>query len=164
MAKPKNYTEYNNYITSDAWRETKERYWHSIRYHKLINDKNWAIKCSCGFKSRRKGDFHVHHRTYRNFTKEHVKELLHLCPTCHDKVHNKARNLGITMFKNKTWNTGSNQTHLWQITKDLQKENNKLRKLRKKQKQKIKKQKQKIKKQNIRLARQKYYSAENKAI
>jgi len=125
MAKPRNYTKYIDYITSDAWRETKNRYWHSIRYDKLIKQKEWALKCSCGFKSRNKGDFHVHHKTYRNFGNEKTKELIHLCPACHDKVHIKARGLGITMFKNRTWQK-SNQTHLWQITKDIKKQNKRL--------------------------------------
>ena len=125
MAKPENYNKYLEYIKSPAWRKVKDRYWHSIRYDRLILDKNWAIKCSCGFKSRNKSDFHIHHQSYRNFGNEKIKELTHLCPTCHDKVHTKARGLGITMFKNQTWQQ-SNQTHLWQITKDIKKQNKRL--------------------------------------
>lgn len=128
MAKPKDYNTYLRYIQGTQWQDVKARYWHSIRYDKLIKQKEWAIKCTgkCGFKSRNKSDFDVHHMSYRNFGNEKIKELTHLCRQCHNKVHDKARSIGITMFKNKTMYTGSNQTHLWQITKELKKQNKRL--------------------------------------
>lgn len=121
----KDYKTYTNYITSAKWQSVKDRYWKSQRYEKLIKQPQWAIKCTCGFKSRNKSDFDIHHQSYRNFGNEKIKELTHLCRTCHEKVHNKARSIGITMFKNKTWQT-SQQTHLWQITKDVKKQNKRL--------------------------------------
>lgn len=52
----------------------------------------------------------VHHKTYRNFGNEKVSELTHVCRQCHQKIHIKARSMGVTMFSNQ------HNVNLWNIT------------------------------------------------
>lgn len=68
--------EYRYYINSPAWRQVRDRYWAS----KLPKS------CYVCDAPRRPG-MHLHHRTYKNLGAERLMDLVPVCPTCHDHIH-----------------------------------------------------------------------------
>jgi 5-methylcytosine-specific restriction endonuclease McrA len=69
-------SEYQTYIRSAAWRRVRQRY---------INSRLSMTCAGCG-KPWGKGD-HLHHRTYKNFGNENLRDLVPLCEPCHVEVH-----------------------------------------------------------------------------
>lgn len=67
---------YREYIQSEEWRKVRARYWAS----KLPKD------CYCCGKRRQPG-FHLHHRTYKNLGHEMLRDLVSVCPPCHEEIH-----------------------------------------------------------------------------
>lgn len=72
--------EYQDYITSAAWRRVRERYWVS----KLPQE---CYCCGCP----RHPGMHLHHRTYKNFGHERLMDLVPVCSDCHAEIHRLAR-------------------------------------------------------------------------
>jgi phage terminase large subunit GpA-like protein len=65
--------DYQEYITSEHWRARKTAYY--LKHPKVC--------VGCGSRN----DIHLHHHTYKNFTKERDEDLVPLCETCHKAVH-----------------------------------------------------------------------------
>lgn len=90
--------KYRDYIQSGKWRETRARF---------LVSKSHDGKCYACDEPYVKG-FHVHHRSYKRLGKENIGlDLLLICPTCHDKIHNEL----------------SDFTKLWWAAKKLRKAN-----------------------------------------
>lgn len=92
-----NKKEYNEYLKSEHWKNTKTRF----RKSKL--KKHCAV---CGTKN----ELNLHHKTYKRLHKENLNDLIFLCKSCHYDVHkflneNKNKNLylwnAIKKFKRK---------------------------------------------------------------
>lgn len=71
--------DYNTYIKSDAWRAVKARYWAS---------KLPKVCYVCGTKKR----LDLHHRTYTRLGHERLDDLIPLCRTHHQSVHDLLKN------------------------------------------------------------------------
>lgn len=70
--------DYRAYIQSQAWRDKRQAFINS----KLSKD------CSgCGLEFG--PGFHLHHKTYKNLGVERLMDLVMLCPSCHELVHEK---------------------------------------------------------------------------
>jgi len=68
--------DYRAYIQSSAWRRVRARYWAS----KLPQT---CYVCDAA----RSPGMHLHHRTYKNLGTERLMDLVPVCPTCHDLIH-----------------------------------------------------------------------------
>lgn len=78
-------TLYREYITSDEWKEFRERYYQT---HKK--------ECrACG--SRRK--VCLHHKTYNRLGYERMADVVPLCDNCHSLLHKKIRKEGLNLWK-----------------------------------------------------------------
>lgn len=67
---------YDQYIHSAAWRRKRRK--------ALKRD---GYQCQyCGKYNCR---LEVHHLSYKNLGNEHLNDLITLCSTCHQKIHNK---------------------------------------------------------------------------
>ncbi len=73
---------YHQYIHSEAWRETKKRFYKS----KLVkrNELGQPFCFSC---KRSDMPLDVHHKTYKTLGKERLMDLALLCRECHNLVH-----------------------------------------------------------------------------
>lgn len=71
-------TQYEKYINSTKWAGVRSRYW--AEYGK-------SCKRCKSTKS-----LHVHHHTYARFTSELMSDLVGLCATCHELVHQEYNN------------------------------------------------------------------------
>lgn len=68
--------DYRAYIQSPEWRNVRKRFLAS----KLSKD------CAgCGAKYAK--GFHLHHRSYKNLGVERLMDLVVVCPSCHDRIH-----------------------------------------------------------------------------
>lgn len=76
---PKNRAEYSRYISSAAWAQKKDKY----RKSKLPQE------CYCCGEHR--GPKQFHHRSYRNFGRERLMDIVPVCQGCHDEVHRYQR-------------------------------------------------------------------------
>jgi hypothetical protein len=76
------YEDYAAYIASEEWQKTRRRYYTS-RQERRDNDGNW--RCYCCLSSSVPLD--LHHRTYKRLGREHLKDFVPLCRTCHKHVH-----------------------------------------------------------------------------
>lgn len=83
---------YKEYINSNKWKLKRLQY---------LSNNNGFIVCFCCRKELFFGEepIHVHHKTYKNFQYEDLKDLLSLCPTCHVKIHKLNRSLGVELDK-----------------------------------------------------------------
>lgn len=69
---------YSNYIRSTAWKKKR-----------LQAFRKYGRRCyGCGNRAK----LQIHHKTYIRFTREKLADLLVLCETCHEKVHDFHRN------------------------------------------------------------------------
>jgi 5-methylcytosine-specific restriction endonuclease McrA len=67
---------YIDYLKSPEWKTTRLR---ALR--------TWGDACQlCGSKER----IEVHHRTYARLTKEKMEDLMVVCHSCHEKIHERA--------------------------------------------------------------------------
>ena len=67
-------SEYYAYIRSEKWKKVRERYWKS---------KQPKVCFICGTAK----ELDLHHRTYKRLGCEHLRDLVALCRTCHNEVH-----------------------------------------------------------------------------
>jgi len=67
---------YLAYLASDAWHALK------LRYHASCLPK----RCHACRAPWRDG-FHFHHRTYKHLGREPLKDIMPICPDCHDALH-----------------------------------------------------------------------------
>ena len=63
------------YLKSDKWADVKRRF----RKSKLYTGKCYV----CGSKK----NINLHHKTYKRFGKEYLRDLLEVCQTCHYAAH-----------------------------------------------------------------------------
>ena len=70
--------KYETYMSSEAWRKTKARY---LAAHR---------KPGCAACGRRE-DIALHHRTYDRLGSELFGDLVPVCPTCHQGIHDLHR-------------------------------------------------------------------------
>ena len=86
-------SEYYAYINSEAWKNTRRRYWAS----------KMPKKCYvCGKKS---GSLELHHRTYKNLGNERLMDLVPVHRECHELIHKLYRE------------RADKRDGLWQMTK-----------------------------------------------
>jgi len=86
---------YGGYINSKQWKSKRLQFFSSLYYrHSKSN-----IVCFCCRKELFFGNdsIHVHHKTYKNFQDENLKDLLSLCPKCHTNIHKMNRSLGVEL-------------------------------------------------------------------
>ena len=76
--KAKDYIDYKDYITSDAWQKSERR------LNCIKAARNKCQMCSAMF------GLEVHHISYANLGKELPQELVLLCALCHDHTHKMA--------------------------------------------------------------------------
>ena len=65
---------YDQYIQSDAWKRK--------RGHRILIDKKTCQMCGA-----KKVLLHAHHIRYDSFGHEDMRDLITLCPKCHEIVH-----------------------------------------------------------------------------
>lgn len=68
-------SEYHTYMKSEAWQETRKRFWRS-KLPKV---------CYCCEISGVPLD--LHHRSYKSFGNEKLMHLVLVCRPCHDEIH-----------------------------------------------------------------------------
>jgi 5-methylcytosine-specific restriction endonuclease McrA len=72
--------DYRAYIQSREWAAVRARFWAS----------DLPQECYvCG--APRRPRMHLHHRTYKNLGAERLMDLVPLCPSCHELVHDMHR-------------------------------------------------------------------------
>jgi HNH endonuclease len=71
---------YEAYIVSDAWQARRRRV--------LKRDKHQCQGCGAT------SGLHVHHRTYEHFTAEPQSDLVTVCQTCHQMIHDTQKLTG----------------------------------------------------------------------
>ena len=75
MKKPPS-KEYLEYMQSNAWDD--------LRKFRLFYDSYTCQDCGATGKP-----LDVHHLTYKNVTNENMFELISVCHSCHERIHNK---------------------------------------------------------------------------
>lgn len=100
---------YKDYIRSDAWRSVKKRYLQSKNpkeYYGCLAPYEWF--------------FHFHHRTYKNLGNENLRDIIPVCPRCHELIHETE--------ENRKWN-------VWRATRYVRRKFYKIRKHQQKEKE-----------------------------
>ena len=68
----------------------RSEYWKSLRHKAQLRA---AFKCEvCGeleIATYGLEPFHLHHKTYKNFGKEKLDDVMYMCPECHVEEHKK---------------------------------------------------------------------------
>lgn len=90
---------YRDYMLSPEWKAVKLRY---LRSH-LPKD---CFVCRAPYEN----SFHFHHRTYKNFGRERLLDIVPVCQRCHRLIHQLVRQTG---------------KHIWQVTTKLRRKFNK---------------------------------------
>jgi hypothetical protein len=80
------YNRYRRYMQSKAWRVKKAKYWKS-KYPKCCY--------VCG--AARHPRMHLHHRTYVRLGKERLSDLVPVCESCHQYIHDYHKNSKLTL-------------------------------------------------------------------
>ncbi len=70
------YFSYSDYLKSDHWKDVRRRYWKS-RMPKV------CLGCEAI------DNLELHHRTYRRIGREKLMDLVPVCRTCHQLIHDK---------------------------------------------------------------------------
>lgn len=70
--------QYDAYIRSAAWRAKRRAFFASALP---------SARCCYVCSAPRRPGFHVHHRTYTRFGMERLTDLVGLCPSCHEELH-----------------------------------------------------------------------------
>jgi len=88
LHKPKKYEEPDLYIGSPEWYRDKQEYlesdkWARTRQTRLDIDSNECVKCG------EKNKLEIHHITYKRLFNENIYDLVTLCRSCHQEVHDK---------------------------------------------------------------------------
>lgn len=80
--------QYREYLISKKWE------WYKKAIHHIYNDECYICN-SCR-------ELHVHHKTYERIYHEDLDDLVLLCKSCHEKVHNdiNRRNFVLKYFAN----------------------------------------------------------------
>ena len=81
---------YADYLASKHWRNLKSRV-------RSVKTNQFCFIC------KRTNHLHVHHKTYDRLGNEHTSELMYLCETCHQNVHDRINRPG--RKKEKLYNT-----------------------------------------------------------
>ncbi len=85
----------NYYTQAEYYEYLQSSQWQAKRKAKAEQKKYTCEKCH---KKILKG-FHIHHKTYKHFKNEPLKDLMFLCEDCHKKIH-KTRKKGKSNKKN----------------------------------------------------------------
>lgn len=67
--------EHAKYLNSKEWKATRQRYFDS------------KLPQCCYVCLGKRGPFHLHHRTYERWGREHLRDLVPVHKTCHRKIH-----------------------------------------------------------------------------
>jgi 5-methylcytosine-specific restriction endonuclease McrA len=75
---------YKSYLSSNAWKETRARFFNRSQRVLLMRRRYGRIVCEfCKYR----GKFNLHHKTYERLGRERTTDLIILCDDCHEKVH-----------------------------------------------------------------------------
>ncbi len=74
------YPSYAAYLSSAHWQDVRRRFYASGLYLGCCH--------GCGL---RNVPLEIHHRTYKRFGKEYLRDLMALCRDCHQSAHNVER-------------------------------------------------------------------------
>jgi len=88
---------YKNYLNSEHWKDVK------YRFNKSKLNKKCCYAC------KNKENLNLHHKTYKRLGHEKLNDLIYLCQSCHNIVHN--------ILKTRK----SNKTNLFNVAKKLRK-------------------------------------------
>lgn len=83
---------YSDYLSSDIWKEKKQRLFASKRIQNMLKTTG-QYYCECCGGTRRKKPLAVHHKTYANIFNEPLKDLLLVCDWCHLRIHEQEKEL-----------------------------------------------------------------------
>lgn len=90
----KNSSEYQAYINSKEWQETRQR---------IFNRDNFrCVKCGCS------KNLQVHHITYENLGEEKDADLVTLCDKCHNSIHSLTTNDYLALAYANAYNVSNN--------------------------------------------------------
>lgn len=78
---------YRAYLKSDSWKAKRQAIYQRALTNANSNNR-FGICELCGYEPF-KNCLQVHHKTYVRVGKEHLDDLILLCPYCHKKAHNK---------------------------------------------------------------------------
>lgn len=93
---------YQEYLKSKHWKLLRDRFKASKLY-------KGGICKLCGYNN----DVNIHHKSYKRIGHERLNDLLVLCQSCHNQLHNR--------YNNKT----SKHITLWSMTKHMNCQQNK---------------------------------------
>ncbi|PZT54347.1 hypothetical protein DN757_17615 [Paenibacillus silvae] len=68
------FTSYSEYLKSNHWKGVKDRFWAS------------KFKKECNV-CKRKNKLNLHHKSYKRVGNERLNDLVYLCESCHNKLH-----------------------------------------------------------------------------
>lgn len=77
------FNSYKEYLASDNWTWTRQRYEASAMPKECVICEN--------------PKYSLHHLTYRRFTEEKIADLMALCETCHGELHDREKENGINI-------------------------------------------------------------------
>ena len=82
--KVKSKAEYQEYLKSKEWQETRRRVF-----------KEYGYRCDqCGSTK----NLHIHHITYENLGEEGISDLVPLCAECHKRLHHPNESIDYLML------------------------------------------------------------------
>ena len=82
------FINYYDYIQSSDWQQKRKKYY-SSDLKKQFNLKN-SWKCVCCLSDN--VSLELHHRTYKRLGNEHLKDLVCVCRSCHQLIHDHYKN------------------------------------------------------------------------
>ena len=106
---------YHEYIQSEEWKQTRQRYIKSSYRKSRVKCK----LCACF------GPIDLHHLTYARVGQEYKSDLLGLCRECHDLIHSlmkvdaksQPKLPGVIKKARKKWFAHANMFGLWNLRK-----------------------------------------------
>ncbi len=90
----KNSSEYQAYLNSNEWQETRQRIFKRDNFR--------CVKCGCS------KNLQVHHITYENLGEEKEADLATLCDKCHNSIHSLTTNDYLALAYANAYNVSNN--------------------------------------------------------
>ena len=90
----KNSSEYQAYLNSNEWQETRQRIFKRDNFR--------CVLCGCS------KNLQVHHITYENLGEEKDADLVTFCDKCHNSIHSRTTNDYLTLAYANAYNISNN--------------------------------------------------------